>query len=567
MDYEFTAPAGERPDPICLVARELRSGRQVTLWQDELQAQRLPPFGVGADVLVIAYYSSAEWGCHLALGWPLPENVLDLFVEFRNLTNGRRSTCGAGLLGALAFFGLDALDAVDKTEMRELAMRGGPWTQEERVALLTYCESDVVALEKLLPRMLPRIDLPRALVRGSYMKAAARMEDCGVPIDLGVLVGLTAHWSEIQVRLIKRIDADFGVYEGRTFKRARFEEWLIRSGIPWPHLASGVPALDDDTFRDMARSHPEVAPLRELRHALSQLRLTSLAVGSDGRNRCLLSAFGARTGRNQPSNSKFIFGPSVWLRGLIQPEAGYALAYVDWDQQEFGIAAALSGDPKMLAAYESGDPYMAFAVQVGAAPHGATRETHSAVREQFKACALGVLYGMGARALAPRLGQSEARARELLALHRKTYSGFWAWSDGVVNHAMLQSKLWTVFGWEVHIDGQTNSRSLRNFPMQANGAEMLRLACCLTTEAGIKVCAPIHDALLVTAPLAEIDEVTRQTQDLMATASMAVLGGVALRSEAKVFRYPERYMDDRGERMWKTVQELLAEIAKTPSPG
>jgi hypothetical protein len=317
----------------------------------------------------------------------------------------------------------------------------------------------------------------------------------------------------------------------------------------------------------MARSYPEVAPLRELRHALSQLRLTSLAVGSDGRNRCLLSAFRARTGRNQPSNSKFIFGPSVWLRGLIQPEPGYALAYVDWDQQEFGIAAALSADPKMLAAYESGDPYMAFAVQVGAAPHGATRETHSAVREQFKACALGVLYGMGARALAPRLGQPEARARELLALHRKTYSSFWAWSDGVVDHAMLQSKLWTVFGWEVHIDGQTNSPSLRNFPMQANGAEMLRLACCLSTEAGIQVCAPIHDALLVTAPLAEIDEVTRQTQDLMATASRAVLGGFALRSEAKVFRYPDRYMDDRGERMWATVQELLAEIAKTPSTG
>ena len=567
VDYEFTAPAGERPVPICLVARELRSGRQVTLWQDELQAQRLPPFGVGADVLVIAYYSSAEWGCHLALGWPLPENVLDLFVEFRNLINGRRSICGPGLLGALTFFGLDALDVVDKTEMRELAMRGGPWTQEERAALLTYCESDVVALAQLLPRMLPRIDLPRALVRGRYMKAAARMEDCGVPIDLGVLAGLTAHWPEIQVRLIKRIDVGFGVYEGRTFKRARFTEWLALSGIPWPHLASGAPALDDDTFRDMARSYPEVAPLRELRHALSQLRLTSLAVGSEGRNRCLLSAFRARTGRNQPSNSKFIFGPSVWLRGLIQPEPGYALAYVDWDQQEFGIAAALSGDPKMLAAYESGDPYMAFAVQVGAAPHGAIRETHSAVREQFKACVLAVQYGMGARSLALRIGQPEARARELLELHRKTYSGFWAWSDGVVDHAMLRSKLWTVFGWEVHIDSQTNSRSLRNFPMQANGAEMLRLACCLTTEGGIQVCAPIHDALLVTAPLAEIDEVTRQTQDLMATASRAVLGGFALRSEAKVFRYPERYMDDRGERMWKTVQELLAEIAETPSPG
>ena len=64
--------------------------------------------------------------------------------------------------------------------------------------------------------------------------------------------------------------------------------------------------------------------------ALSQMRLSDLAVGQDGRNRAILSAFRARTGRNQPSNTKFIFGPSVWLRGLIQPPPGYGIAYIDW---------------------------------------------------------------------------------------------------------------------------------------------------------------------------------------------------------------------------------------------
>ena len=62
--------------------------------------------------------------------------------------------------------------------------------------------------------------------------------------------------------------------------------------------------MTDDTFRQMARGFPEVAPLRELRYALSQMRLSELAVGQDGRNRCLISPFRARTGRNQPSNSK-----------------------------------------------------------------------------------------------------------------------------------------------------------------------------------------------------------------------------------------------------------------------
>ena len=41
--------------------------------------------------------------------------------------------------------------------------------------------------------------------------------------------------------------------------------------------------------------------------------------------------------------------------------------------------------------------------------------------------------------------------------------------------------------------------------MQANGAEMLRLACCLATERGIEVCAPVHDAILICAPLDRIE--------------------------------------------------------------
>jgi hypothetical protein len=67
---------------------------------------------------------------------------------------------------------------------------------------------------------------------------------------------------------------------------------LIRADIPWPRLESGALDLSDDTFRQMARLYPLVAPLRELRFSLSQLRLNSLAVGSDDRNRCLLSDAG-----------------------------------------------------------------------------------------------------------------------------------------------------------------------------------------------------------------------------------------------------------------------------------
>jgi len=287
------------------------------------------------------------------------------------------------------------------------------------------------------------------------------------------------------------------------------------------------------------------------------MRLSELAVGRDGRNRTMISAFRARTGRNQPSNKKFIFGPSVWLRGLIKPPPGYGIAYIDWQQQEFGIAAALSGDPLMMDAYRSGDPYLAFAKQAGAAPADAAKATHKAIRDQFKSTVLAVQYGMGVDALAQRIGQPPIRARELLRLHHETYRVFWRWSDAAVDHAMLTGSLYTVFGWRVRVPAISNERSLRNFPMQANGAEMLRLACCLGTERGIEVCAPVHDAVLICASLGRLEADVARMQEAMREASRIVLDDFALGTDAQIVRYPDRYMDERGAVMWGRVMNLI----------
>jgi DNA polymerase I len=93
------------------------------------------------------------------------------------------------------------------------------------------------------------------------------------------------------------------------------------------------------------------------------------------------------------------------------PPPGCGVAYVDWSQQEFGIAAALSGDPMMMEAYRSGDPYLAFAKQAGAVPHDATKASHNTEREHYKACVLAVQYGMGEAGLASRIGHPPIRAR------------------------------------------------------------------------------------------------------------------------------------------------------------
>ena len=347
IDFEFH-PArlreGNPPHPVCLVARDLVSGRTIRAWEDDLARWTHAPFPTDGTALVLAYYASAEMGCFLALGWPMPVYVLDLFIAFRRHTNGRDLPAGGGLLGALVYFGLDARGAEDKCDMRALVLRGGPWTAEERHAILAYCESDVEALARLFTVMQADLDWPRVLLHSRFAVAAAQIERTGVPIDVETFTALRDGWDHIRRALVATVDRDFGVYEGTGFRQHQFAAYLAAHGLPWPRLPSGALDLADDTFKAMARSYPQLAPLRELRWTLSQMRLSELAVGDDGRNRCLLSMFRATTGRNQPSNARFIFGPSVWLRGLIQPRAGYGLAYVDWSQQEFGIATPDSGN-------------------------------------------------------------------------------------------------------------------------------------------------------------------------------------------------------------------------------
>jgi DNA polymerase I len=297
--------------------------------------------------------------------------------------------------------------------------------------------------------------------------------------------------------------------------------------------------------------------LRELRASLAQLRLSDLQVGPDDRNRTLLSPFRARSGRNQPSNAKFIFGPAVWLRSLIQPAPDMALAYIDWQAQEHGIAAALSGDRNLIEAYLSGDPYLAFAKQAGAVPPDGTKASHARERNLFKTVVLGVGYGMEAASLAARLGISGLEARELLLKHRETYPRFRQWSEDMVDHAMLHGRISTVFGWQVRAGRDANPRSLRNFPMQANGAEMLRIACCLATERGIRICAPVHDAVLIEAPADRIEETVTAMRAVMAEASRIVLAGFELRTDAEFVRHPQRYSDPRGKAMWDRTMRLV----------
>jgi DNA polymerase-1 len=580
VDFEFypgpgKANGGGEGDvstPLCLVALEMRTGRVIRLWQDEFGP--FPPYRLDAGALFVSFMSSAEYGCHIALGWGQPACSLDPYVEFRHYTNDGRVKSGDrekgfyGLDGALRYFGEDGIDTAHKTEMRNRIIEGPPFRADEREAILMYCEDDVRALARLVHYIVPTIrSLPHAMARCNFMWAVAQQERRGVPLDQPLLARVNTQWGAIQNDLVAKLDRPFGVYEiedGKPhWRKQRFADYVRRNRMSWPTYEDGSLDETDQTFREMEGRYPQIGDLRELRYSLSKLRLNALSIGGDGRNRALLGPYGSKTGRNQPSNSKYVFGPAKWIRFFITPPPGRVLIHRDYAQQEPQIAAVLSGDEALLAACREGDVYLGIAKALGFVPDGATPEALEATRTLFKTVVLGIQYGLGPRSLATRTGVSLFEACEILARLRARFRTFEAYAQNVTDHAGLHLQIGTPFGWCMKCPSGINPRTVRNFPIQSTGAEILHVASVLAERRGIRIVAPIHDAFVAEAEVRDAEEVSIALDCVMRDASRVVLRGHELRTDMQpIIRAGGRFFDKRGLAMWTTVTELLAKLER-----
>jgi DNA polymerase-1 len=360
---------------------------------------------------------------------------------------------------------------------------------------------------------------------------------------------------------------------GWHWNNDRFQQWTTSGGIQWPRKEdTGKLDMRRKTFESMAKAYPSVEPLRQLRYIRDKLRTIQLSVGHDNRNRTVLWPFSSKTSRTQPKAKHWIFSPSVWLRFLIRPEPGKALAYIDYSSMEFLAAAALSdgltgpGNP-MLDLYRSGDPYLNFGKLIGYIPPDATREARGieAARNRLKVLCLAVQYGMQTATLATRLGVSETEAHEMLLHHRGLFSQYWHWSEDWLHHSLDSGTMRTVFGWQCATGiVEFNERSIRNYPVQANCADLFRLAYVWGTRHGLTLIAPVHDAILLESTDDRIEADVALMQEIMRRASRVILnptaaGAIELRTDAKIIRHPGRYTDPRGEELWNTVLKLLAE--------
>ena len=562
---------GDPITPLCLVALELRSGRVVRLWQDQLEA--FPPYRLDRGALIVGYMLAAEFGCHIACEWGEPARALDAYVEFRHYVNDGAASAGErgkgfySLAGALRYFLEDEIDVTRKDDMRDRILQGPPFTEQERRDILVYCEDDVRGLARLFPRILsnPRA-VRHAMFRAKFQWATAQHERRGVPVDGVLLPRILNCWSDMQLELVSEVDRDFGCYEivdGRPHWRERlFTDLVHRNRWSWPTRADGRFDATIETMEEMTGKYPQLQPLRDLRASLSKLRLHQLAIGNDHRNRAPLWAYGTKTARNAPAASQFIFGPAKWSRFLITPPSGRALVHRDFCQQEVRIAAVRSGDAALLHACGSGDVYLGVAHQLGFLREAMSPSERKAVRALFKVVVLGILYGLGARSLAMRAGVSLYEAREIMARLRARFHQFWTFIGNVHDHAGLLLEIGTPFGWRMQCPPHINPRTVGNFPIQSTAAEILHVLCVLAERRGIEVVAPVHDAIMAEGPADCAEDLAAALDQCMGDASAIVLRGYRLPTDKQVILPGGHYFDDRGEAMWNTVTKLLAKLER-----
>jgi hypothetical protein len=555
-------------------------------------------------------------GVFLALDWPVPRHVIDLRIEFMRIRNGlaplpplnggdpdiaaekeakagkkRRKKPGKFSLSRIAHhYGVPFISDEEKGEFRELAMRpGDEFNNAEIHGLIGYCRGDVDATAEVARRSWGEAGLsdPRtlnqALIRGFYMSVAAWVRHVGIPIDMTLYRRFSMNATSLRASFIAAHADLFDVYENGGFNFDKFEAWLKRKGLlaGWPRTPKGRLATSGKTLERM-----EMEEVRKLLAFLATVDLLEgigssfnaageieededkakgLQICPDGRNRAALFPFGAKTSRNAPRGRAFLFTNPAWMRFLIRPEKGRALAHLDWIAQELRIAAILSGDPALLALCERDDPYIELVISLGLAPHGAVKKSHPAARKIGKTLTFSMLYGAGPGAVAAKAKISRIRAADLLARQRAAFPVFYAWSDNFAYRGLSAAPLWSPLGWRFwplyRRDGRLPDRTCRNFPVQAAAADVMRIAAILLFEAGIAINAIVHDAFVIEADASDIERVAELARCIMMQATELVIGR-AIPVSCEITNPGERFYDADGEADFRTLMGMLEEAER-----
>ncbi len=540
---------------VCFVYKDIFTNDVFKYWTHDKKFNE-PPFDWNR-VLLVPFNAVAEGHSWLHLLQGMPRNIYDTYVENARLYKTFRSGKGALDLRTTAqHYGIpEVMTKEHKDEMRDMVIENASYTAEQREKILDYCLEDVELTQKIFIKQVEDIEkknnlktiedykteISQIMFRGASQLHVAKIERAGIDINYSKVLDFKKYWSEVEDIIIKRLDKDIKVHdEDGTERYDYFVELVRRIKLfgKWERTFKTNKLRTDKKYIDkMIKKFPEILDLqiyKQIKSLKAYTKLTVFNPCADGKLRCSWNMFGTETGRCTPSTNANIFGGAKWQRSLIRPGLGYVMYYLDYEQQELAIQGYLSGDKKLIEAYNSGDGYLQSAKWLNLVPDYATKKTHPEEREIVKVLFLAQGYGAGPGYVSGQVRCSILYAQHLLRMFRRLFSTYNDWIKKVLKKVAITGKITTNLGWQrysngtfkINKDGQLKSirNTLLNFPAQGNGSDILRQAIIKLHEAGYVVNAPVHDALLISIPRGNHKKEVKLAQSIMEQSAEFVIG-------------------------------------------
>ena len=543
-EFQFDASMAYVNKPLCIVMKDLSTGHVYKYWDHESDSFSQHHFDYEKTVFV-CHYAIAEVSYFLARLMGRPPFIFDTWTEYSKLYKNRRPSCS--LLNAATAYGYkNATTAEDKDRYRDMCINQNTWTKEEQEGILKYCEDDVLMTEHVFYGLLKDLtkicgdnhDLlfEQALARGQAMACVAKAQRNGIPMDNKAVAEFNAYWPDVKDSVIQRFNKELNLWDSNSkFSNEKFYNLVEKLNLlsDWPRTPKGKLKVNKHTLEQF-KSFPEIASLRQISQLLNSAKLAEYILSEDGRYRPYggFKMFGTHTGRCAPS-SKWVFGTAKWGRNFMKPSFGNMLVYLDYKSEEPFIAARLSGDKALEASYNTGDIYLATAKLAKLIAGNAVREDHEDIREAFKIIVLAVNYGMGMNSVSKsmkKFGFNASEAAGLMREYKELYHVYFDWVEDRTNHAQMHGYISTSMGWDRHFAENSfiNQRSLMNWSIQSESAEVLRNALIRLTDKHIKVCAMVHDAFLIEVPIPESEDMIAQAKQCMVDAAKYIVGGTIM---------------------------------------
>lgn len=336
------------------------------------------------------------------------------------------------------------------------------------------------------------------------------------------------------------------------------DRYCKETGTTWKCTGSGKYSLDSNYLKEMDdgalihdyRKHNDsLTAIKALATQKDGTVKLDASIGADCRQHPNFGPYGTKTGRNAPKASTFIFLGPKWFRILVDPKEGTYVCDLDAHSEEVAIAAALYNDDAKREVYRSADVYMKYAQLAGAYPADKPilnedereeqkwfKEEHwDRVRKIYKGGFLGMQFGMGGDNLQRRVALSlppEERSsiapdfgERFVQEYHDTFNAEYEcvselkkqYKRGLYGGVVLSD------GWRLGPD-DPNILSVGNYPVQGTGAVILRRACKLCDEAGVKLYATLHDAISLVGKVENMEAEIKAASNAFKKAADEVLG-------------------------------------------